>query len=37
MSRPIGSECCDNTVTSTGAPDYGFVCDECEKVCEVIV
>ena len=33
MSRPIGSACCDWTVEITD--DFTFICDKCEKECEV--
>ena len=38
MSRPLGSECCDNTVTlisNWNEPDK-FTCDDCGEVCEVV-
>ena len=37
MSRPVGSECCDWTVSGPvdGTFDV-FTCDKCEQVCEVI-
>lgn len=39
MSRPLGSECCDNTVTLVSKPsdpEDRFTCDECGEECEVI-
>ena len=39
MSRPLGSECCDNTVTlvsSWDEPENRFTCDECGEECEVV-
>lgn len=36
MSRPIGSDCCDWTVSGGEAPDFIFTCDNCEQVCEVV-
>jgi hypothetical protein len=37
MSRPIGSNCCDWTVTGPmdGTIDV-FTCDNCNEVCEVV-
>jgi hypothetical protein len=37
MSRPIGSACCDDTVTNKEGSYDLFNCDYCGKECEVIV
>lgn len=39
MSKPLGSACCDNTVTGGYDPirkDDVFTCDECGNECEVL-
>jgi hypothetical protein len=38
MSRPLGSECCDNEVTLISKPGEKdrFVCEECHQECEVV-
>lgn len=38
MSRPLGSECCDNEVTLISKPGEldRFTCNECHEVCEVV-
>jgi len=35
MSRPVGSACCDWTVTYVDLDTS--TCDKCEQVCEVIL
>jgi hypothetical protein len=39
MSRPLGSECCDNTVTLVSEPGERdrFTCDDCGQECEVVL
>lgn len=37
MSRPIGSSCCDNTVTSKQGEIDVYLCDDCGRECEVIL
>lgn len=39
MSRPLGSECCDNTVTLISGPgqEDKFTCDECGDECGIVL
>lgn len=36
MSRPIGSNCCDDTVTGKQGDIDVFICDHCGEECGVI-